>query len=71
MQFLDRKFSLTKYDDKYSGRCLQKDLLDFQELTKDQIKKMKTLQEELIRFVQDAVNEITNDYEVFQFPLLR
>ena len=63
-QFLDKKFSLVKYDDKYSGRCLQKDLLDFHELTKEQIKKMKILQEELIRFVQEAVNEITSEFEV-------
>ena len=53
-----------KYDDKYSGKCLQKDLLDFQELIKDQIKKVKILQEELIKFVQDAVNEISPGFEV-------
>jgi hypothetical protein len=55
---------LVKYDDKYSGKCLQKDLLDFLELTKDQIKKLKLMQEELIRNVHDAVNEITNEFEV-------
>jgi len=62
--FLDKKFSLLKYDDKYSGKCLQKDLLDFHELTKEQIKKMKVLQEDLIRFVQEAVNEIAKEFEV-------
>ncbi len=64
--FLDKKFSLLKYDDKYSGKCLQKDLLDFHELTKEQIKKMKVLQEDLIRFVQEAVNEIAKEFEVSQ-----
>lgn len=67
LQFLDKKFSLIKYDDKYSGKCLQKDLIDFQELTKDQIKKMKFLQEDLIQYVQVAVNEITSDFEVNSF----
>ena len=61
---MDKKFSLVKYDDKYSGKCLQRDLLDFHQLTKDQIKKMKSLQEDLIKFVQDAANEVSPDFEV-------
>jgi hypothetical protein len=45
-------------------KCLQKDILDFQEYTKDQIKKNKLVLDELLRLVQTAVNESIPDYEV-------
>lgn len=61
---IERKFSNQKYDDKYIIKCLQKDLLDFQEYTKDQIKKNKVVLDELLRFVQQAVNDTIPDYEV-------
>ena len=63
-EILERKFSIIKYDDKYIARCLQKDILDFQEYTKDQIKKNKIYVENLLKFVQQAVNECIPDYEV-------
>jgi DNA polymerase sigma len=53
-----------KYDEKYISKCLQRDLLDFQEYTKDQIKRMKPVQEEIIRLIQESVNECMPDYEV-------
>ncbi len=45
-------------------KCLQKDILDFQDYTKDQIKKNKIVLDELIRLVQLTVNECIPDYEV-------
>ncbi len=61
---MDRKFSINKYDDKYIIRSLQKDILDFQEYTKDQIKRNKSVLDELIRLVQSAVNDCSTEYEV-------
>jgi DNA polymerase sigma len=45
-------------------KCLQLDILDFQEFTKEQIKKVKSTQEELIKLIQEAVEEVMPDYEV-------
>jgi DNA polymerase sigma len=53
-----------KYEEKYIIKCLQKDILDFQEYTKEQIKKAKSTQEELIKLITDAVQEAMPDYEV-------
>lgn len=64
VQLLEKKFSSVKYDEKYIIKCLQRDLCDFQEYTKEQIKKAKTNQEELIRLIQESVNEVMPDYEV-------
>ncbi len=61
---MDKKFSINKYDDKYIIRSLQKDILDFQEYTKDQIKRNKSVLDELIRLVQSAVNDCSSEYEV-------
>src|SRR5690349_1671122 len=36
VDYLEKKFSISKYEEKYIIKCLQKDLLDFQEYTKDQ-----------------------------------
>jgi hypothetical protein len=63
---LDKKFSINKYDDKYIVRSLQKDILDFQEFTKDQIKRNKTVLDELIRLVQSSVNDCSTEYEVIE-----
>jgi hypothetical protein len=54
-----------KYEEKYITKCLQKDILDFQEFTKEQIKKNKMVLDELLKFVQTSVNESCPDYEVF------
>jgi DNA polymerase sigma len=63
-EYLERKFSVAKYDEKYIIKCLQKDITDFQEYTKEQIKRSKATQEELIRLIQDSVNECMPEYEV-------
>lgn len=63
-EFLDRKFLPIRYDDKYIIKCLQKDILDFQEFTKEQIKRNKADLDELLRFVQAAINECISEYEV-------
>jgi hypothetical protein len=63
---LDKKFLTAKYEDKYIIRCLQKDILDFQEFTKEQIKKNKIVLDELLKLVQTAVNESIPDYEVLR-----
>jgi DNA polymerase sigma len=63
-EYIEKKFSSIKYDEKYTIKCLQRDILDFQEYTKDQIKKMKIVQEELVSLIQESVNECMQDYEV-------
>ena len=61
---MERKFNNAKYDDKYSAKCLNSDLLDFQEITKEHIKKLKIRHEELIGLVQESINESIVDFEV-------
>jgi len=63
-EILEKKFSTQKYDDKYIVKCLQKDILDFQEYTKDQIKKNRIYIDELIKLVKQAVSDSIPDYEV-------
>lgn len=63
-EYLERKFTTSKYEDKYIIKCLQKDILDFQEFTKDQIRKNKGMLDELLGLVQSAVNECIPEYEV-------
>ena len=38
--------------------------MDFQELTKDQISSLKDTQENLVKLVQESINQATLDYEV-------
>lgn len=61
---LEKKFSTQKYEDKYIIKCLQKDILDFQEYTKDQIKKNKIILDDLLKFIQQAVNDSIPEFEV-------
>lgn len=61
---LDKKFSTIKYEDKYIIRCLQKDILDFQDYTKDLIKRNKLILEDLLKFVQNSVNDCIPDFEL-------
>jgi DNA polymerase sigma len=63
-KIIEKKFSTNKYDDKYIMKCLQKDILDFQEYTKEQIYKNKNILEDLIKFIEQSVYEIIPDYEV-------
>jgi non-canonical poly(A) RNA polymerase PAPD5/7 len=63
-EIYDIKFSTQKYDDKYIVKCLQKDILDFQDFVKDGIKVNRTFIDELIRLVKIAVNDTIPEYEV-------
>jgi non-canonical poly(A) RNA polymerase PAPD5/7 len=63
-EYLEKKFSSSKYEEKYIVKCLQRDILDFQEFTKEQIRRVKAAQEELVRLIQDSVTEVMPDYEV-------
>jgi len=63
-EIFERKFSTQKYDDKYIVKCLQKDILDFQEFVKDGIKTNRTYIDELIRLTKLAVSETIPEYEV-------
>jgi DNA polymerase sigma len=63
-EIFDIKFSTQKYDDKYIVKCLQKDILDFQDFVKEGIKVNRTYIDELIRLTKLAVNETIPDYDV-------
>lgn len=63
-EVLDKKFSTIKNDDKYIIKCLQKDILDFQDYTKDMIKRNKSILDDLLKHIQHAVNETIPEYEV-------
>lgn len=63
-EFLEKKFNCAKYNDSYIIKCLQRDILDFREYNKDQIQKIKPIQEELVFLIQEAVEEVLPDYEV-------
>jgi hypothetical protein len=63
-EILEKKFLSVKYEDKYIMKCLQKDILDFQEYTKDIIKRNKVILDDLIKLVQTTVSECIPDYEV-------
>lgn len=62
--YLENKFNIVKYDTKFISKCLQKDILDFQEYNKEIIKKQKPIQEELLKLIQDSINESVSDFEV-------
>ncbi len=66
-EYLERKYSLNKFDEKYSAACLHKDILDFQDLIKKNIKDLKPTQEELIDLVKESVSECIEDYEVLVY----
>ena len=66
-EYLERKYSLNKFDEKYSAACLHKDILDFQDLIKKNIKDLKPTQEELIELVKESVSECIEDYEVLVY----
>jgi DNA polymerase sigma len=66
-EYLERKYSLNKFDENYSAACLHKDILDFQDLIKKNIKDLKPTQEELIELVKESVSECIEDYEVLVY----
>ena len=62
--YLEKKFNIVKYDVKFISKCLQRDILDFQEYNKELIKRQKPMQEELLKLIQECINEVVKDYEV-------
>ena len=64
IDFLQRKFCQNKYDDFYVCKNLHKDLIDYQEFNKEQIKRLKATQEELLELVQEAVDESIPEFEL-------
>lgn len=63
-EILDRKFSSNKYDEKYVIRSLYKDILDFQEYTKENTRRNKKIIDELMKHIQNSVNEVIPDFDV-------
>lgn len=61
---LEKKFQSTMYKDDYVMKSLHRDLIDFQEFNKDQIKRIKPIQEELLCYIKEAVSETLCDFEV-------
>ena len=61
---LEKKFNTAMYNNEYVLRSLHKDLLDFQEYNRELIKNIKPIQEELLDFIRQAVNETMPDFEV-------
>ncbi len=63
-EILEKKFCSVMYRDEYVARSLQRDLLDFQEYNKEQIRKIKSVQEELLNYIREAVAETLPEFEV-------
>lgn len=63
-EMLEKKFNTTMYSNDYVLKSLHKDLLDFQEFNREQIIKIKPIQEELLGYIKEAVEETLPDYEV-------
>ena len=61
---LEKKFNTKMYSNDYVLKSLHKDLLDFQEYNRDEIRRIKPHQEELLGYIKEAVEEILPDYEV-------
>ena len=71
INYLNKKFINFEYDlnfyknkNNYVRNCLSKDLTEFELFVKEHIKKSANLNEELLKNVQNAVNECFTDYEV-------
>lgn len=63
-EILEKKFNNSLYNNEYVLKSLHRDLLDFQEYNKDQIRKIKPIQEELLEFIKESVAETLPDFEV-------
>lgn len=66
-EYLEKKFTLSRNTEEYIYKCLNKDILDFQDYTKEQIKMIKPSQEKLINLLQECVNQTIPDYEIKLF----
>ena len=62
-EYRELKFSQGMPDETFVTKTLQKDLLDYSIYIKDKIAKKKYIVDKLLENVQQAVNEITNEYE--------
>jgi len=62
--YIERKFSQNKYDHSYVCMNLQKDLLDYQQYIKLEIKKLKGVQTELLELLHTAVEESIPEFEL-------
>lgn len=65
--YLQLKFKSTKKDMSMIKASLQKDLIDYREYTKSNATKDVELLEQLLNRLQEAVNEISSDYEIKLF----
>ena len=65
--YLENKFSHCKINESYIFKCLNRDILDFQEFTKEKMRILKTTQVELISILQDCVNSTIPDFEIKLF----
>lgn len=63
-EFLEKKFCMNNYSSEYVCKNLQKDLLDYQEFNKEQIRKLKFKQEELLELMNEAVMESIPEFEI-------
>lgn len=68
--YLENKFLIRITENQFIYRCLTKDILDYREFIKERMKSINMLQEELISLVQEAVNEVSTDYEVYNLNKL-
>ena len=69
IQYLNKKFinyhlDFNQEKNIYVIKCLAKDLLEFELYVTEHIKKSANIHDELIKNVQNAVNECSQDYEV-------
>lgn len=66
-EYIDLKFQQVKYDEPYVIKSLQRDLIDYRNLIKDEINKKRISVDHLIANLQSAVSSINPDYEVVLF----
>ena len=64
LNFLKQKFNSVQYSDKYIIKCLQQDLTDYQAYVKELISHKKPVINDILKNLQDAVNEVNPEYKV-------
>ena len=70
INYLNKKFINYDYDlnfnqdNNYVRNCLSKDIIEFEQFVTEHIKNLSSLYSELIKNIQNAVNECFQDYEV-------
>ena len=63
-EFLNKKFNNVTYPEMYIIKSLQKDLIDYQEYIEEIISYKKPIIQELLKELQNTVNEINPNYKV-------